>query len=542
MQFALPENLRLAVAQYDPALKAALAAEKRAKNPKKSSAPLGLPENLFPTEIMPAAMQAAMVKQINATEASNRHHHITRPLAECVLVHHLSMWLAAWVPTDPSADYLYGFKCVWKASPSTSNKVESVYTNNGNRSAMKEDCTEVKYGRTVFNEWGKVITTASVEAGEVYLPWHTLIERWGKHSTDKYRLAQRVLTENIKARLPQWDDTSGIFDRYIWQRNPARIAFEDTTQEWSEDTIMKRLNLDNKILSTPFFRREIARVMEEVRTKAIDPEVKSKGTVQKPWKYLKHQCTFARNFIELYPDASLDYIQQMYEIGHYCDSPYGMSSPTTRWIRKNIPVASWVKLFATFTESVKDNMGHEHSHFINTEHFRELHDTLNMLNTVLHHNNYEIDRVGRPDRWRISDFHDYFTAEAFKINNVNEALPQDLFPEPIKVDHLGARWTFFQPRDVHQLAQWGSAVRNCVGSASNYREGIKKKTHIIVLAMVDNRPQFTIQFRVVNNMMDVIQVAGVANKTLSPEERSAYELTFASALMKANESLKKVQP
>jgi hypothetical protein len=51
---------------------------------------------------------------------------------------------------------------------------------------------------------------------------------------------------------------------------------------------------------------------------------------------------------------------------------------------------------------------------------------------------------------------------------------------PIKVQHNDQQWTFIQPIDTHQLAAWGQAVRNCVGNATNYAEGVRKKQHFIV--------------------------------------------------------------
>lgn len=546
MQFALPENLRQAVAQYDPVLKAALLAEKRAKTKHaSSSAPLGLPENLFPVEIMPAAMQAELVKELNSKTAENRHAVVNRPLADCVLLHHRSVWLAAWVPTSDEADYLYGFKCMWKSAASVHNKVDDfTLRRNDWRQGMKAIFTEVKYGRTMFNEYSKTIKYDNITDGETQLPWQCLIDRWSKHSDEKWNIANRVLTKKLASRLPQWEDGSGVFDRYMYQNSPSRIAFDDnyTNAEWNEETIINRLALKKEILNTPFFRREIMRVMNEVKTKALDPEVISRRAVQKPWKYLQHQCNFVKYFINLYDDASLDYIQQMYEIGRHCDPIQYLSDACIRWIKANIPIASWVKLFSTFAESNTENIPYSSFHFISTCRFGELCDTLNMLETVLRSKSNRIEDVGRPDRWRITEFHDYFTAESFKANNTNEPLPQDLFPEPVKVDHLGSRWTFFQPRDVHQLAQWGSAVRNCVGAASNYRDGIKKQTHFIVLAMIDNRPRFTVQLKVANGMMDVIQVAGIGNKPLTSEERSSYEITFAAALQQRAQSLRKVQP
>jgi len=142
-----------------------------------------------------------------------------------------------------------------------------------------------------------------------------------------------------------------------------------------------------------------------------------------------------------------------------------------------------------------------------------------------------------PKRWRMPDFHDYVQAEAWKVANRKEALYQDLFPQPIKVNVSGSDWTFFQPVDTHQLAQWGQAVRNCVGSSSRYAEDIKKRKHFIVLCMIDGKPTFTIQLDVSMGVMNVVQIAGVANQRLDDEQREQYSQAFKQALQSREKEL-----
>ena len=165
--------------------------------------------------------------------------------------------------------------------------------------------------------------------------------------------------------------------------------------------------------------------------------------------------------------------------------------------------------------------------------FGEWHDTVSMIDTVL--------TAGKtlevPKRWRITEFHDHVQAEAWKIKHTNQELPQDLFPAPVKVQANDQTWTFIQPHDLHQLAAWGQAVRNCVGNASHYADDVKKKKNFIVLAMVNNKPLFTIQLEVNNGMMSVNQIKGVSNSSLTESERDAYTKAFGTALNKRNEEL-----
>lgn len=165
--------------------------------------------------------------------------------------------------------------------------------------------------------------------------------------------------------------------------------------------------------------------------------------------------------------------------------------------------------------------------------FYELNDTFSMAIRILDHGN----ELTPPKRWRINEFHDYVQAESWKIQNPNESLRQDLFPEPIRVTRDGETWSFFQPVDTHQLAMWGQAVRNCVGSASHYADDIKKRKHFIVLCMIDGKPTFTIQLVVDMGLMSVKQIAGVANQRLTEDQREAYTEAFREVLQQREKQL-----
>ena len=124
--------------------------------------------------------------------------------------------------------------------------------------------------------------------------------------------------------------------------------------------------------------------------------------------------------------------------------------------------------------------------------------------------------------------------ETWKIKNPKIDLPQKLLPQPIKVGetHDGDpnKYVFIQPKDTHQLAAWGQAVRNCVGSGSIYSEGIKKMKHLIVLCMINNTPRYTIQLTVDNGVMDVKQIADISNRRLTDIERADVQEAFQAAL------------
>ena len=178
--------------------------------------------------------------------------------------------------------------------------------------------------------------------------------------------------------------------------------------------------------------------------------------------------------------------------------------------------------------------------------WRDFEDTFSMLNQVLcfnegmtesgseYSNKEALPKLNpMPRRWRMAEWHDHLMGETWKIHNPKEELPQKLFPEPIKVEQCddgeNQKYTFLQPKDTHQLSQWGKAVRNCVGS-SNYSEGIRKYRHMIVLVMIDSKPRYTVQLKVDNGMMVVSQIADISNERLNDLERSDVQDAFKQAL------------
>ena len=204
-----------------------------------------------------------------------------------------------------------------------------------------------------------------------------------------------------------------------------------------------------------------------------------------------------------------------------------------------MPVASFFHMVAKHIEEAKIPVGNRpylpctisHGTGLTQYYFSNWHDTVQMLHKVLCDREAKnIEALLPPKRWRLTEFHDYVQAEAWKIENTNHKLPQDLFPEPIKVLLDDQSWTFIQPIDTHQLAAWGQAVRNCVGDAASYAEGVRKKKHFIVLAMLDNKPTFTIQLEVDRGMMSVKQIVGTSNARLTGDQQDSYTKAFAQAL------------
>ena len=578
MQFQLPANLRQQVAVYDPALKAMINAQKAASNPsKKSTTSLGLPDDLFPVEAISKEDQLAIVTRINQRPAADRFN-IQTANGYCCFMHHTeNMWVAVWHRTDlgdltgDGSKYIYGVSIAYKAAPSISSKIGrmrlSGYRTRENIVINEPDkMEEVKYGRTLFLKVSKPITLNDIQDGASEVAWLHGLSGWGRNS-EKYRNG-RQFSDSIRRFLPTWlDDTGNVFSRIDDKHKSVARAIRLHTTYGLDDNGNyvclpgdlaaemlvngKYLSFDEKVtfLATPFFRREAQRVADATNALYHNPESKL-DDVGTPFKLWRQQIRLAYVLVSIYgPDVAVDHIQRMYQIGATLIIR-DIRSNAAKWFKQNTPVASFIQWFERALKAQQQEWQEKPELMqrsmrwgdsgLPTFNFSDFNDTAEMMNTLHHRQTNDLEYSKRdatlldletPSRWRLADFHDHVSAKLWLTANKNEDMPQDLFPAPVKVEHLGSVWTFFQPRDIHQLGQWGQAVRNCVGNADSYREGVKKKTHFIVLAMIDQRPRFTMQIKVRNGALEVDQIADIGNRRLDDNERSSYELTFAKALI-----------
>ena len=140
----------------------------------------------------------------------------------------------------------------------------------------------------------------------------------------------------------------------------------------------------------------------------------------------------------------------------------------------------------------------------------------------------------------------------FSINNSTngeklEALPMDLFSEPVEVempgfeygDKLGSSvktWKFLQPKTTKHLRIWGDAVRNCVGSTTTYYTNMKKHKALIILACIDNKPRITIYAQLRDQKLEFDQVRDKMNTVLNDGQTYMLQQALMRALAVAAES------
>ena len=573
MEFRLPTNLQTKLIAYDPQLKA-LARTQKESTTKKSKYPLGNPVDLIPNDIITADRLQDAIDAINKEQAPGRYREFTKVTTEgtithAILYHYESVWYAAWLPPKgKEADYIYGYTYAYKDTDTTRKVLPYVL----NSAKVNDNCVSLPSGRCTFVTYTQQVTKQDVIDGRDTRNWNIPgVAAYAKKSRRLHEPINRFEAQ-VQMSIPQWEDSRTIFERiktaciadlltrshntdYWINRNKSEwLPSIDTVFDFikQDDTNSAYNIIDNNcsgytdilhILDTPFFRKWIQNKCNESIELFNDPDNDAKINIQQPWNTIFHLCKQIYTIHNIWGDkCPLDYYQTNLDalLGVTVDSGY-RTKVSYPWLVQHMPVASfftWINKFhetKTTEQRLHNGMGYYKSNHtgLYVYPFRELEDTLSMVTTVLE----DKGELAPPKRWRITEFHDYVQTETWKVFNVNEGLPQDLFPAPIKVQHNDQQWTFIQPIDTHQLAAWGQAVRNCVGNATNYAEGVRKKQHFIVLCMIDNRPQFTVQLKVSNGMMSVDQIAGLSNARLTEEQRESYTKVFGQALQQREEVL-----
>jgi hypothetical protein len=572
MQFQLPTNLQSELIAYDPQLKA-LARSQKQSTTKKSKYPLGNPVDLIPNYIITAARLQDAIDAINKEPAPGRYREFTKVTTEgtithAILYHYEQVWYAAWLPPKGKEDdYVYGYTYAYKDTDNTRRVLPSALRR------ATDDCISKPSGRCAFVTYTQQVTKQDVIDGRDTRNWNMPnVAAYAKKSRRLHEPIKRFESQ-VQMSIPQWEDSRTIFERikticiadlltnsyqegYWMARDKSKwlpsvdsvlsfIKDDDTT---SALDIIKHGCSGYKsilhILDTPFFRKWIQNECSKSIESFNNPDNETKANIIQPWNTIFHLCKQIKTIHNIWGDkCPLDYYQTNLDalLCVTVDSGY-RTKISFSWLVQHMPVASfftWInKFYETKADEHLDNL-HSMRYYMSSHTglyvfpFRELEDTLSMVTTVLE----DKGELAPPKRWRITEFHDYVQAEAWKISNANEKLPQDLFPTPIKVQHNDEQWTFIQPIDTHQLAAWGQAVRNCVGNATNYAEGVRKKQHFIVLCMIDNKPQFTVQLKVSMGMMTVDQIAGISNARLSEEQRESYTKVFGQALQQREKVL-----
>jgi hypothetical protein len=576
MQFQLPSNLQTELLAYDPTLKV-LAQKAKPTTTKKSKYPLGNIPHLIPHNVVREADQQAAIDHINQQKAPDRYRVFTTPVdvatpqarlkVIAILYHYEQVWYAAWLPPKQQADeYVYGHAYAFKNTAAAAKTApHHIWTS-------KDKCIEHEGTRGVqIFTYSMNITEEDIKAKDEYgflsYQWRAsnLYCQKGYQIRDN---AVEAFEKSLRENIPTWEDSRGLFDR-IRCKNifdaielPRQMAeFIDPKHGFTVDALVAAAEEFNvratmtsstycaltsiaHIITKPAIKKLLQANLDQCMTRYNDPDNHHQKPIRQAWSTFLQVINTIDWINNIWPDCPLDYYQTYYnELLSIKLHQVRVRSIDANedilisWLREHMPVAS---LFKMMRKHVEENDTADRLHIWTDSDvgyarysFPHLNDTFSMAIRILKHKG----ELTPPKRWRINEFHDYVQAESWKIQNPNESLRQDLFPEPIRVTRNGETWSFFQPVDTHQLAMWGQAVRNCVGSASHYADDIKKRKHFIVLCMIDGKPTFTIQLVVDMGLMSVKQIAGVANQRLTEDQREAYTEAFREVLQQREKQL-----
>jgi len=567
MQFALPSNLQQELLAYDPKLKALIKEQQPKKSTKKAKYPLGNIPHLIPENVVRAGYQQDAIDRINALGVSKRYHRFTkvvdiatpqaRTITIAVLYHFEQCWYAAWLPAK-GEDYLYGYAFAFKNTAAAAKMLPRRIWES------KDQCTEHTIGRgSQTFTYSRTVTKEDVIAGNDARNWRamgiTSYYRKSRDMNDAINSFEKTLMETI----PTWDDCSSMFERIKCNNLLDTLEFPSALTNCIEDrsafklTVDGMVNLVNRwmasnnyisthyltiqkiehIITAPSIKKHLQYMLDKSVAEYNNPENNQLKAVKYGYKEFE-QTTNSIYFINrVWPDCPLDHYRTYFEELRVVNLNHLRTNDTLlAWLREHMSVTSFLNMMRKHVEKTNEETCRisslsDHDFIIHA--WYEMNDTFSMMMRIFANDK----TIEAPKRWRMPDFHDYVQAEAWKIANKKESLHQDLFPTPVKVSMGDSDWTFLQPIDTHQLAQWGQAVRNCVGSASQYAEDIKKRKHFIVLCMIDGKPTFTIQLDVSMGVMNVKQIAGVGNQRLDDEQKEKYSNAFKLALQSRESEL-----
>jgi hypothetical protein len=564
MHFQLPSHLQQELLAYDPQLKALVREQQPKKTTKKAKYPLGNIPHLIPETVVRSSLQQDAIDRINGELAPGRFHTFTkvvdvatpqaRTVPFAIIYHFEQCWYAAWLP-QRGEDYLYGYAYAFKNTAAAAKVVPNHIWNS------KDQCTEHQVGRGLQTfTYSATVTKQDIIAGADGRKWRAMGIASYYQKAREINQAINAFEQELMATIPTWNDSRSIFDRlkctnvldaldlpsYFTNRVKDKDSFQLTVDSLiatskkagdygSYPHFHSILTGIEHIITTPWIKKELQYELDRSTAVWNTPSNNLRKSIKYGFNAFEHICNSIHFINQIWPDCPIDHYRTYYEeLRHVNLGHLRRSDQMINWLREHMPVTSMFNILRKFHESeTNGRVSTLSDHDYPIKSFWELNDTFSMIMRVLQ----DGKTLEPPKRWRMPDFHDYVQAEAWKVTNKNESLHQDLFPAPVKVSMDGSEWTFIQPIDTHQLAQWGQAVRNCVGSASQYAENIKKRKHFIVLCMIDGKPTFTIQLDVSMGVMNVKQIAGVGNQRLDDDQREQYSQAFKQALQSRESEL-----
>jgi hypothetical protein len=561
MQFTVSANLQQRIAKYDPALRSRLKAEAAAQRSatRGPAYPLGLPVGLIPPEIVPADAFLRALQTINNSPAIRQHEHWLDDDANFkAAVWHVNagdgrkLWVAAY------ADPTEGLHLAWAARPGAASLPHRLFLYEGapGSNPFDDEAAEIlECSRSTFKVRRWYFTEASVASDTRYLHvaniW-TVGQDNGRAACSNSEFIQQTgdrVHRYAKSMLSKsWAEQGSCPFARVQDTWASILRITDAPAGWvpSHSDFLK-----GTLVDTPWFRNQIQGKLNDILAE-YDAPVASPHQVRNQWIALRQQCGGLQPITEIWPDASLDHLQALWAFSEQINRRlsfdnitranwrYGQSgfrhfgeNPVIAWIREHLPLATFVHWMRRSAEE-HDNCWLSDIHRFN--HQLAEYITYGMTWSDEKQRWVGVRELPRPKRLRLADLNRQLEERLWKLKTPDAPLPQDLFPEPVRVTLSDDRVSFFQPNSVHQLAEWGTAVRNCVGNGA-YADRIKKFQNFIVLGMVNGKPTFTIQLSHRDGQLLTDQVVSTSNQSLSADQRLLYQQGMQQALQQQSEAL-----
>ena len=579
MHFSLPSNLQQEVIKYDKTLKklatSTQSKSRTVKYPKGNVISLGL----IPENIVKLSDQQLAIDNINRAPARQAFHLFNKPvLGEdpqplAVIYYMRQFWIACWMPRDKNADYIYGITVAFRDNSTAlkqfSGKLFRHYEYD--KPAIVNSIDEMKrtkIGRTEWLHKTLIVNKEILNKGYCKNYWLDV--------DNDHRVKSYGQTHSMFNAIEEWKNQ--LFKTIpVWTGRYSYPGFERITNEGSslyycmkeecywmkpnafsgnthsfdtyEHTVDYHLNKIKQLTKTavfestldrPWFRKYLSTALLETQQRYNNAGFQaSMETICQPVNCIAQYLDSLSAIYQIYPDANVDVLQNHSDMFEQLNIATRYQAAID-WVCNNVSFDSFMNMLKRYYDKqLEEYKQCFHRVPISTTgkykiYTSELTDTLAMIDQCIQGG---ITDNLKPRRWRLTEWHDHVMKEAWKVKNPNVYLPQNLFPEPIKISYNNTtNYTLLQPRDTHQLSQWGTAVRNCVGT-HGYSKGIQQFKHIIVLCMIDKEPRYTIQLTVNNGIMNVDQIADVCNKRLDDNQRHEIETVFKTALKLRDQQL-----
>lgn len=559
MQFTVPSSLQQRIAKYDPELRRRLKAEAAAERSaaRGPSFPLGLPVGLIPPEVIPADAFLRALQTINSSTALRHHEHwLDNDGHFKAVIWHVNagngrkLWVAAY------ADPIEGLHLAWAAKGASIHAPHRLYLYEGTpgfNPFNEEEAETLECGRSTFIVRRWHFTEANVISEPRYLHvaniWTVGLGN-GRAACSKREFIQqtgdRVHRYATSMLSKSWEEKGSCPFARIQDTWGLLLRITNAPADWVPTASQF---LSRSCVDTPWFRNQIQIALKDMHAE-YEATVASPHRIRNQWSNFRDQCKGLKHITEIWPDASLDHLQALWPFGEAiyrrlavddilgANQRYGPGgyqyygeNPVIAWIREHLPLPTFVHWMRRATEDTD-----------NYQLIRQFNKRLAAYITNGMQWSEEQQRwVGvrelpKPKRLRLSDLNRQLEERLWKIKVPDAPLPQDLFPQPVRITTDEARLSFFQPNSVHQLAEWGNAVRNCVGNGT-YADRIKKFQNFIVLGMVDGKPTFTIQLSHRDGQLITDQVVSTSNQSLSADQRLLYQQGMELALIHQAEAL-----